>query len=65
MGIFDQLKSAGEAMKNMNPGDLCKMVEQAKETQKILEDLIKRVVDEEIIKRGLISREEAKKLLNN
>ncbi len=65
MGMFDQLKVAGEMMKNMGPDQMKQLMEQAKETQKMLEDTVRKIVDEEIRKRDLISREEIKNILEN
>jgi len=61
--MFDQFKMAADMMKGMSPDQIKQLMEQAKNSQKVLEDQIKRVVDEEIKKRDLISREEAMRLL--
>ena len=63
MGMFDQFKMAADMMKGMSPDQIKQLMEQAKNSQKMLEDQIKRVVDEEIKKRNLISREEVMRLL--
>ena len=63
MGMFDQFKMAADMMKGMSPDQIKQLMEQAKNSQKVLEDQSKRVVDEEIKKRDLISREEAMRLL--
>ena len=61
--MFDQFKMAADMMKGMSPDQIKQLMEQAKNSQKVLEDQIKKVVDEEIKKRDLISREEAMRLL--
>ena len=61
--MFDQFKMAADMMKEMSPDQIKQLMEQAKNSQKMLEDQIKRVVDEEIKKRDLISREEVMRLL--
>ena len=61
--MFDQFKMAADMMKGMSPDQIKQLMEQAKNSQKVLEDQIKRVVDEEIKKRDLMSREEIMKLL--
>ena len=61
--MFDQFKMAADMMKGMSPDQIKQLMEQAKNSQKVLEDQIKRVVDEEIKKRDLISREEVMRLL--
>ena len=60
--MFDQFKMAADMMKGMSPDQIKQLMEQAKNSQKMLEDQIKRVVDEEIKKRDLISREEVMRL---
>ena len=65
MGIFDQFKMAQNMMKNMSPDEMKQMMEQAKESQKMLADQIKKVVDEEIRNRNLVSKEEVEKLIRD
>lgn len=64
MGMFDQFKMAADMMKNMDPQQLQQMMEQAKESQKMLGDQIRKVVDEEISRRNLISRDEVQRMIN-
>lgn len=59
MSVFDQFKAAQEMMKNMTPEELRQVMAEAKEGQKMIEEQIKKIVDEEIKKRDLISRDEA------
>ncbi|MDD4761694.1 MAG: hypothetical protein PHZ25_01575 [Candidatus Pacebacteria bacterium] len=65
MGIFDQFKMAGDLMKNMNPGQIKELMEQAKESQKMLDSQIRKIVEEEIKNRNLISKEEVEKIIEN
>lgn len=60
MSVFDQFKAIQGMMKNMTPDELRQMIAGAKESQKMLEEYIKRIVDEEIGKRGLVSRDEVR-----
>lgn len=60
MSVFDQFKAIQGMMKNMTPDELRQMIAGAKESQKMLEEHIKRIVDEEIRKRGLVSRDEVR-----
>jgi hypothetical protein len=62
MGMFDQFKMASEMMKNMNPDQLNDLMKQAGNMKKEMEDVVRKVVDEEIKKRGLLTREEAEKM---
>ena len=63
MGIFNQLKSAHEAMKNMNPDEIRQMMEQAKETQKMLDDMIDKKVREIIKEKDLVSRDDVERMI--
>ena len=65
MGLFDQFKMASDMMKNMSPYQIKELMEQAKESQKMMSDQIQKIVDEEIKKRNLISREEVEQMLRN
>ncbi|MDP2676822.1 MAG: hypothetical protein Q8O83_04010 [bacterium] len=50
MGLFDQAKLAANMMKNMDPSQMKELLEQAKESQKLLEEQIKKIIDEEVKK---------------
>jgi hypothetical protein len=63
MGMFDNLKMASEMMKNMSPEQIEKLMKQAEESKKMLEDTVRKTVDEEIKKRNLVSREEVARML--
>lgn len=63
MSFLDQFKMASEMMKNMKPEELSKMMEQAKESKHMMEDMVKKIVAEEIKTRGLVSKEEVEKMI--
>ena len=63
MGMFDQMKMAQQMMKNMSPGEIKEMMEQAKESQKMLGDQIAKIVEQEIERRGLVSRDEVQRMI--
>jgi uncharacterized protein YycO len=63
MSFLDQFKMASEMMKNMKPEELSKMMEQAKESKHMMEDMVKKIVAEEIKARGLVSKEEVEKMM--
>lgn len=63
MSLMDQFKWAGDLLKNMSPQEVMQLMEQAKQSKKMLEDDIARVVDQEIKKRGLVSRAEVEEML--
>ncbi len=63
MGIFNQFKEAHEAMKNMSPDEIRQMMEQAKETQRMLDDMIEKKVEKMIKEKDLVSRDEVKRMM--
>lgn len=63
MGMLDQFKMASEMMKGMSSDQIKQLMEQAKNSQKIIEDQIKKAVDEEIKKRDLVSRAEVMRMM--
>jgi polyhydroxyalkanoate synthesis regulator phasin len=63
MGIFNQFKEAHEAMKNMSPDEIRQMMDQAKETQKMLDDMIEKKVEAMIKDKDLVSRDEVKRMI--
>ncbi len=65
MGIFDQFKAASDMLKGMSPEQIKNLMEQAKEQKTLMEDTIRKSVEEEIKKRGLISRDEVLKILKD
>lgn len=65
MGFFDNAKLAADLMKNMSPSEMKELLAQAKNGQKALEDSVRKLVEEEIKKRDLVSREEVLKIINN
>lgn len=64
MGMFDQLKAASDLMKNMNPDDLAKLMKQAEESKKLLEDTVRKVLGEEIERQGLVTKAELDRRLS-
>ena len=64
MGMFDQFKIVADMMKGMSPEQIKQLMEQAKNSQQMIDDQIRKVVDEEIKKRDLISRKEALEMLS-
>lgn len=64
MGIFDQVKLFGNLMKNMDPSQMKDVLSQAQEMKKMLDEQIKQGIEEEIKRRGLITRKEVEELLN-
>lgn len=65
MGFFDDAKLAADLMKNINPSEMKELMARVKDGQKALEGSVKKIIDEEIKKRGLVSREEVMKIIND
>lgn len=63
MGFFDQMKMAQEMMKNMSPEQIQRLASQAKDAHKTMDEHIRAALDEEIKKRGLVTREEVLQLI--
>lgn len=65
MGIFDQLgqfKAAQEALKGMSPEQVQQLMSQAGSMQKIMEETVRKAVEEEIKKRNLIDKDEVERM---
>ena len=65
MGMFNQIKAASNMLKGMDPEQMKQLMEQAKESQKMLDEQIRKVVEEEIRNRGLVSREEVERMIRD
>lgn len=63
--MFENLKLAKDLLKNINPNDLPKLMEQARQSQKALEDMIKKILKEELEKLNLPTRKEFEELKQN
>jgi protein-arginine kinase activator protein McsA len=53
MGFFDNVKAAQQMMAGKSPAEIKEMIEQAKQAQAAMEEMIRKVVAEEFKKRGL------------
>ena len=58
MGIFKELK-------NLSPERLKELQSQAQQGQKMIDDMIEKRVKQEIEERGLVSREEVQKMIED
>lgn len=63
MGLFNQMRAAQDMMKNMSPEQIQELMAQAKEAQKTMAEQTKQALDEEIARRGLVSREDVHAML--
>ncbi|MFA5954421.1 MAG: hypothetical protein WC817_02720 [Patescibacteria group bacterium] len=64
MGLFDQLKTAQDLMKNMSPEDMKRLMSQANTMKDTLREQVSELVEEEIAKRQLVTRDEVEQLLS-
>lgn len=51
--MFDNLKVAQNMMKNMSPKEIMELMETAKNQKTMMEDMVRKIVQEELDKRGL------------
>lgn len=65
MGFFDQMKMAQEMMKNLSPEQIRQLASQAQNAQQTMDEHIRAALDDEIKKRGLITRAEVEQLLKD
>ncbi|MEK7643001.1 MAG: hypothetical protein AAB372_00930 [Patescibacteria group bacterium] len=63
MGMFDQLRAAQEMMKNMSPEQIQGLMKQAQDSKSMMEDMVKKLVAEEVTKRNLMSRDEVARMI--
>jgi polyhydroxyalkanoate synthesis regulator phasin len=63
--MFEQIKIAKELLKNINPSDLPKLMEQASQSQKAIEEMIRKIVRQELEKLNLPTRQEIEELKAN
>jgi BMFP domain-containing protein YqiC len=62
MSIFDQFKAASDLMKNMSPDQISELMKQADASKNEIENLVRKIVDEEVKKKNLLTREDAEKI---
>jgi DNA-binding transcriptional MerR regulator len=63
MGMFDQLKMVQDALKGMSPEQIKELMAQAQDSKKALEDAVQKAVAEEIDRRGLVTRDDVRAML--
>ncbi len=63
MSIFGQLKGAGDMLKGMSPEQIRQLMEQAKESKSMMEQVIREEVEKAIREKGLVSREEVERMI--
>lgn len=61
--MFDKFKAATDLIKNTDPSKLKEMMGQAQEMKKMLDDTVRKMVDEEIQRRNLVSKEEVERMM--
>ncbi|MBS3903145.1 MAG: hypothetical protein KGZ30_02080 [Anaplasmataceae bacterium] len=63
MGMFDQFKAASEMMKNMDPNQLKDLMKQAEASKKMMEDMVRQVIADEVKSGRLVTRDEVERLI--
>lgn len=63
--MFDQFKMASEMMKGMSPDQISQLMKQAQDSKKALEDTVRKLVEEEIKSKDLVTRTEVEAMLRN
>jgi nitrogen regulatory protein PII-like uncharacterized protein len=63
MSIFGQLKGAQEMLKGMSPDQIRDLLEKAKESKGMMEEVIREEVEKAIRARNLVSREEVERMI--
>ncbi len=63
MSIFGQLKGAQEMLKGMSPDQIKDLLEKAKESKGMMEEVIREEVEKAIRARNLVSREEVERMI--
>ncbi|MAE68808.1 hypothetical protein CL635_03315 [bacterium] len=63
MGMFDQMKMASDMLKDMSPEEREKLLEQAKNSRGMLEETVQKLLEEEIQKRGLVTKDEVTRMI--
>ena len=63
MGIFDQLGAAKDMLKGMSPDQISQLMKQAQDSKAMMEDMVRKLVEAEIKRRDLVTREEVQKML--
>lgn len=53
MGFFDNVKAAQDMVKGKSPAEIKEMIEQAKQAQAAMDEMIRKIVVDELKKRGL------------
>ncbi len=64
MSLFSNLKMAQDMLKNMSPEQIEEMMKMAGDQKKQMEEMVRKLLEEEIQKRGLITRDEARKMIH-
>lgn len=72
--MIDQLKGAGDLMKNLSPQQIAELMKQAPtlrevwgqagDAKRMMEEAVRKILDEEIKARNLISRDEVMRILD-
>ncbi len=59
------MKAAQEMMKGMSPDQISGLMKQAQDSKTMMEDMVKKLVEEEIKHKNLVSRDEVKRMIED
>ena len=65
MGMLDQFKAASEMMKNMDPDQLKDLMKQAEASKSAMEDMVKKIIADEVKAGRLVARDEVERLIRD
>jgi hypothetical protein len=65
MGMLDQFKAASEMMKNMDPDQLKDLMKQAEASKSAMEDMVKKIIADEVKAGRLVTRDEVERLIRD
>lgn len=63
--MLDQFKAASEMMKNMDPDQLKDLMKQAEASKSAMEDMVKKIIADEVKAGRLVTRDEVERLIRD
>jgi len=63
--MLDQFKAASEMMKNMDPDQLKDLMKQAEASKSAMEDMVKKIIADEVKAGRLVARDEVERLIRD
>jgi len=63
MGMLDNMRAASEMMKNMSPEQMKDLMKQAEASKKMMEDMVRQIIADEVKSGRLVTRDEVERLI--